>query len=286
VAAPEALEAAAAYIEATLTGLGYEVMEHWFRDQGHEYRNLLATLPGSALPQERVLVVGHYDTVAESPGADDNASGVAALLELARVSRGLEFERTVQFVAVNLEESARPRSEDRGATFWGLRGSQALARHARIEGWNIRGAAVLESIAYAGPEIEQRMPAGLPIQAPDRGDFVAVVGNEASAEIVGAYVAAIEQFRIPLPVVPQLAPGRGEEMPHVRRSDHAAFWDAGYPAFMLTDTANFRNPHYHQPTDTLETLNLEFATAVCQATGGWVALVALGSWSGAPSPHR
>jgi len=191
-------------------------------------------------------------------------------LELATVLRSFQFDRTVQFIAVNLEEP-----EQEGApNSMILRGSRALAAHARENGWEIVGVAVLESVAYAGETVIQKAPEGLPIKLPEFGDFIAVVGNEDSAKLVQAFAQAIERFQISLAYVPLLVPGKGEVLPDTRRSDHAPFWDNGYRAIMLTDTANFRNPHYHQPSDTLETLNLSFTANVCCALGGLVVDVA------------
>ncbi|MFN2227485.1 MAG: M28 family peptidase, partial [Anaerolineae bacterium] len=253
-----------------LAGLGYEVETHRFPAHGREFRNLLATLPGSRRPEERVLVVAHYDTVADSPGADDNGSGVAGLLELARVLAPLRFERTVQFVAVNLEENQEQEGEPKLSTV----GSRALAVDARAQGWQIEGVLVLESIAYAGTDLAQQAPAGMPMEMPERGDFLAVVGNEASLRLVEAFGRAVERHDLPLPLFPIVVPGKGEVLPDTRRSDHSPFWDNDYPAVMLTDTANFRNPNYHRPGDTLETLNLDFAAAVCRAVAGVVAELA------------
>ncbi len=266
LAAPQALEKAADYIETSLQAFGYGVNNHRFSDNGEEYRNLIATLPGTTEGQKKLLVVAHYDTVANSPGADDNASGVAVLLELARVLAKRQLRRTVQFVAVNLEEKERD-SKPKGR---GLRGSRVLAQHAREQGWAIEGVVVLESVAYAGPNVVQTAPEGLPIAVPKVGDFIAVIGNQASAHLVQAFLRAAEQYQPALPKVPLVVPGNGELFPDTRRSDHASFWDQGYPAIMLTDTTNFRSPHYHQPSDTLETLNLDFGAAVGHATAALI----------------
>lgn len=272
--APEALEAAADWIEGTFREFGYDPEVHPVLVRGREYRNLIATRPGRS--DERVLVLAHYDTVEISPGADDNASGVAVLLELARMFRNAAPERTLQFVAATLEE---PESlANPGAN--SLRGSRALAARAREHGWKIAGAAVLESVAFADASLPQTAPDGTPVATPERGDFLAVVGNEASAALVDGFVGAVERRRIPLPVVPLVVPGRGETLPDTRRSDHAPFWDQDYPAIMLTDTADFRNPHYHTATDTLDTLNLDFAARVCRATAGFVE-----DWARTPVPR-
>jgi hypothetical protein len=293
---PQALERAADYVLAALQPLGYQISTHRFSEGQREYRNVIAASPsapfnqahdapfnkahdapfnkahGGLYPDERVIVIAHYDTVAASPGADDNASGVAVLLELATVLQALRFERTLQLVAVNLEET----EQDDGLGPRSLRGSRALAEHARANAWNIAGVVVLESVAYAGESIPQQMPPGLSIELPRSGDFIALVGNEDSIRLVNAFSQAIERHRIPLPCVPLVVPGQGHALPDTRRSDHAPFWDNGYQAIMLTDTANFRNPHYHQPSDTLETLNLPFAANVCRAVAGLAADLAGG----------
>jgi len=236
---------------------------HRFRDGEREYRNIIGTRQGTRQPEKRVIVIAHFDTVSTSPGANDNASGVAAMLELARTFRRLKFGKSVQYVGVNLEEGKGEGEE--GSQI--LRGSTALAEHARASGWEIEGVVNFEEIAYAGEMIKQTTPAGLPLELPEVGNFIAVVGNEQSAGMVKGYIAGIERHRIPLPYQPLIVPGNGEMLPDTRRSDHAPFWDRGYRAIMLTDTANFRTPHYHQPSDTLETLNIPFATEVCRAAG-------------------
>ena len=263
VTGPAALEHAADYIVESLRSLGYEMTEHCFPDNGRPFRNVIATRSGFRYPDERILVLAHYDTVEGSPGADDNASGVALLLETARVLARFEFERTVHFIGVNLEENER--NDDPSS---GTRGSRALANFVREHGWSIEGVVVLESVAYAGDDAVQTVPPGIPISVSETGNFIAVVGNERSKELLDAFEKAVEQYRIDLPVVVLAVPGNGELIPDTRRSDHAPFWDEGFRAVMVTDTTNFRSPHYHQPTDTRATLNLEFAANVCRATSG------------------
>ncbi|GFO64541.1 M28 family peptidase [Geomonas paludis] len=273
VAAPAALQRACTYLEDTLRALGYAVDLHGFADGGEHYHNVVATRLGTRRPEKRVLVLAHFDTVAGSPGADDNASGVALLLELATIFKEWRPELTLQFVGVNLEEN--PGLEESGA---GLRGSSALAALAAAQGWEIEAVVVLESVAFAGTSVPQGAPAGVPLQVPPHGDFLAVIGNEVSQGLVTRFALAVESFQIALPVVPLVVPGNGELLPDTRRSDHAPFWDAGYPAIMLTDTTNFRNPHYHHPSDTVDTLNLSFALRVCQATAAF--LLGLTGWEG------
>jgi hypothetical protein len=184
-----------------------------------------------------VFVVGaHYDSVPESPGADDDASGVAGMLEMARALADTPLPATVWFTGFTMEEN-------------GLIGSRHMAVEAYGAGTPIVGMYSLEMLGYTAPE----------------AGFIAVIGNEASARLVDAFERAADSY------VPELAygagtvPGNGEEQPDVRRSDHAPFWDMGYQALMATDTANFRNPNYHQPTDTIDTLDFVFATNVTKA---------------------
>ena len=263
--APEALEQAADYITDSLRLLGYDVADHCFPDNGRLFRNIIASRRGSHLPHERVIILAHYDTVAGSPGADDNASGVAVMLEIARVLEPFSFERTIHFIAVCLEENEHENNPNSGT-----RGSRALAAYARENGWNIEGVMVLESVAFAGDNLVQSIPSGLSIAVPPAGDFIAVIGNERSRELMGVFARAVETYRGDLPHVLLEVPGNGERLPDSRRSDHASFWDEGFRAVMVTDTTNFRSPHYHQLTDTLSTLNLEFAAKVCCATAGAV----------------
>ena len=108
------------------------------------------------------------------------------------------------------------------------------------------------------------------MRVPPIGNFLAVIGNERSQGMVSAFRRVIESYVIHLPCVCLLTPGNGEEVPDMRRSDHAPFWDAGYQAIMLTDTAEYRSPHYHQPSDRLETLNMRFAADVCRAAAGLI----------------
>jgi len=266
--APQALERAAQYLRDRLGALGYRLEDQTFEDGGREFANVLALKPGTRRPERRVLVLAHFDTVAGSPGADDNASGVAVLLEAAEVLSRLDLRQSVLFAGVNLEENACDDPQS------GLRGSSALAVLASERGWGIEAVLVLESVGYAGPDVPQTVPAGIPVEVPKAGDFIAVIGNEAGRDAVAAFCGVVERCRLPLPYLPLLVPGNGELLPDTRRSDHAPFWDLGYPAVMLTDTTNFRSPHYHRETDTAETLNLSFATEVCRAVVGTVMALA------------
>jgi Zn-dependent M28 family amino/carboxypeptidase len=197
-----------------------------------------------------LILAAHYDTVRGSPGADDNASGLVVLLEVARRIGVEQVRRPIHFIAFCLEEE-------------NLFGSRAYAAYLTTTKQRVHGAVVLECVGYASNEEgSQNIPPGVLVAVPSIGNFLAVVGNEASASLTAAVVQAMSPH---LSVVPLVVPGNGELLPDTRRSDHTSFWEQGIPAVMLTDTANFRNPHYHQPTDTIDTLNLAFLDSVAGA---------------------
>jgi Zn-dependent M28 family amino/carboxypeptidase len=261
-----ALREAESYLVAQFRLLDLEVSVHPFKAFGGTYRNVVGTRhaeKGTApllhgdCPPFPFIIAAHYDTVMGSPGADDNASALAVMLEAASRLRGVPLSREVRFIAFCLEEE-------------NLLGSLAYVSWMRESNQRIVGAIVLECVGYAkSEEGSQRIPPGVPVAVPSVGDFLAIVGNSASAHLATAVESAARQHVPDLKTVSLLVPGDGELLPDTRRSDHAAFWHYGYPAVMLTDTADFRNPHYHQPTDTLDTLNLEFmekAAAAVTAT--------------------
>jgi Zn-dependent M28 family amino/carboxypeptidase len=142
-------------------------------------------------------------------------------------------------------------------------GSQAFASRLKAEGRELVGAIILECVGFAKSEAgTQQAPPGVPITVPTQGDFLAIVGNEASRSLVNRLEQEAQLHVASLKTLSLVVPGQGKAMPHTRRSDHASFWDRGYPAVVLTDTANFRNPHYHRETDTMDTLNIEFLSKV------------------------
>ncbi len=251
------MEAAADYIADAFRRRGLSVAEDRFRFEGQVYRNLIASLPGTS-SDGHVLVVAHYDTVPDCPGADDNASGVAGLLEAAGALSGHRFEKELIFAAFALEE-------------YGYPGSLHYVQQARARKATIAGVFDLEMIGYTSPT--QTAPPGVP--SPAVGDFIGVVGNRRSELLVSLFKGAADRFVPALPVEGLIVEGNGEALPVVRLSDHAPFWDAGYPATMITDTAFLRNPHYHMSSDTLETLNLSFLRNVAAATAVAAALLAV-----------
>ncbi len=264
---PASLRRAEDYLTEQFRLLGLDITTHPFKALGGTYRNVIATLPpfqASASPLPPLIIAAHYDTVEGSPGADDNASALAVMLEVARNLRRVPLTRSVRFIAFCLEEE-------------NLLGSLAYASSLQAAHEEICGAIVMECVGYARTEEgSQQKPTGVPVAVPTVGDFLGVVGNVVSAPLVRAVEAAANLAVPELKTVSLLVPGNGELLPDTRRSDHAAFWHHGYPALMLTDTANFRNPHYHQPTDTFETLNLAFMEQVARAvTAAAIALCSI-----------
>ncbi|MBH0195637.1 MAG: M20/M25/M40 family metallo-hydrolase [Nitrospira sp.] len=221
--------------------------------------------PTDFIRRTPLIVAAHYDTVPGSPGADDNVSALAVLLDVAQRITQTSLSRPVHFIAFCLEE------ED-------LLGSRAYVSHLMATCKPVHGAIILECVGYARDEAgSQKIPPGVPVAVPTVGNFLAVIGNQLSSSLT----MAVEQaMRSHLPVVPLIVPGNGELLPDTRRSDHTAFWEQGFPAVMVTDTANFRNPHYHRPTDTIDTLNLDFMAAV--ADGVTTAIFCLTETHGAP----
>ena len=251
---PRALRKAAHYLATQCSKSGWTASGQLVSAWGKVYRNVVATKypdwPGQGEGLPPLLIGAHYDTVSGSPGADDNASGLVVLLEVASRLRTRALARPVWLVAFCLEEQDRL-------------GSQAFASRLKAERRQLAGAIILECVGFARSEAgTQQVPPGVPFAVPTQGDFLAIVGNEASRSLVTQLEREAQRHEAQLKTLSLVVPGKGEAMPHTRRSDHASFWDAGYPAVMLTDTANFRNPHYHRETDTVDTLNLEFLSNV------------------------
>ena len=253
---PESLRGTADYLRQQFTSLGLSTVSHEFSAWGRIYEKVIATTPhdrdSSAAP---LILAAHYDTVIGSPGADDNASALAVLLDVARQVVNMRLQRPVRLIAFCLEEE-------------NLLGSRAYAAHLTSTQQSILGAIVLECVGYTRDEEgSQKIPPGVPVTVPTVGNFLAVIGNQGSH----ALTMVVEQaMKSRIPVVPLVVPGNGELLPDTRRSDHTSFWEQGFPAVMLTDTANFRNPNYHQPTDTIETLNLDFMAQVADGVAAAV----------------
>ncbi|HEU5075108.1 MAG TPA: M28 family peptidase [Polyangiaceae bacterium] len=238
-AQPSENRAVAEYIAHELTALGFRV----------EWQGPLANVV--ALPKkpgsDAALVAAHYDSVPFSPGADDNASAVAVLLEAAR--RAASAGANVGFVAFNAEEE-------------GLLGSRNFVEASPI---TPRVVHVLEMVGYTDRRPgAQRRPVYLPIRLPDVGDFLGIIANRKStAEVERVREAARRLSTGPRLLTLSTRFGVERLLFDLLRSDHVPFWKRGIPALMWTDTANFRNPNYHRGSDTPDTLDYAFMTRVC-----------------------
>jgi Zn-dependent M28 family amino/carboxypeptidase len=266
-ATPERHRAARDYVAASLRAAGVEAELVPFTFRRRTYHNVVGILPGRGGARPRLLVGAHFDSIAGTPGADDNASGVAALLECARLAAAEAPSAGVEFVAFDLEELQSVTGRYRV-------GSAALARSKRARGDALAGALILEMVGYRDPTPgAQTVPPLLGIDVPRRGDFLAAVGDSQSRALLAQYVAAARLAVPHLPIIAYQTRLRGWLLPLTRLSDNASFWDAGYPSLMLTDTAFLRNPHYHRASDTSATLDFEFMAMVTEATAAAIARI-------------
>lgn len=239
------LQAAADYIEHSLGEAGLRTRREGYEALGKTCDNIEGEIAGKS---GEIFVVGaHYDSVFGSPGANDNGSGVAALLALARRFAGKATTVTLRFVAFPNEEPFHFQTE--------LMGSWVYAERCRARGERIVGMVSLETVGYFSNEPNSQVfpVPGLSALYPTTGNFVAFVGNVASGGLVRRAIGTFREVA-KLPSQGAALPGN---VPGVGWSDHWAFWQHGYPAFMITDTAPFRYPHYHQRTDTPDKLDYD-----------------------------
>ncbi len=243
---PRQLALAAECLAGAWSDAGYEVARQEYRAAGCPCQNLEAELPGKIRPDEIVVVGAHYDSVVGSPGANDNASGVAALVALAHHFAGRTIGRTLRFVGFVNEEPPYFQTEEMGS--WVPR------RRCRRRGENVVAMLSLETIGYYDDAPgSQNYPLSFAAFYPTVGNFIGFVANQSSAELLERVVGEFRK-REPFPSEGGALP---EWIPGVGFSDHWSFWREGYPAIMVTDTAMYRYPHYHQPTDTEDKIRFE-----------------------------
>jgi len=245
-------EASGTYIYDFFRQYGLQTDADYFTFSASNYTtsNIIATIPGQVSPDRVVIVCAHYDSYSNqaktaAPGADDNASGTAAVMEIARILAGYQFDFTIKFIGFSAEE-------------WGLYGSKHYAQAARQRGEDILGVINMDMIGYA-----DRLPEDLDLIVNDRSDWL---GNK--------YVASATMYA-PLAILQAINAS-------VTGSDHSPFWDQGYSALLGIEDIPLKNPYYHKPTDTVDTLNLDFATAVTRASLAAVAELAQPSSPVAP----
>jgi len=252
------LEAAADYVHEALAASGAPVTDQWFEVEGEKYRNIIARFGPADGP---LLVIGaHYDSFGMTPGADDNASGVAGLIELAQLLAHHPPQRPVELVAYTLEEPPYFSTEQMGSSF-----------HARMLSEAGREVSLMLSLEMIGwfsdADGSQAYPLpGLGLIYPDRGNFIAIIGrfNDWShARKVKAAMAGASDL-------PVRSMNTLTQIPGIDLSDHRNYWDEGYPALMITDTAFYRNPHYHEADDTPDKLDYQ---RMAQAVQGVFAVV-------------
>jgi len=264
---PQRLADAQAYLVEQFARSGLAVRLDEFSYLGMPVVNVVGRSP-TARDTPRLVVGAHVDTVPNTPGADDNASGIAVMLEAARVVVAGCPEAPVEFVGFTLEEL-------------GMVGSTHYAAQLTRDGVALLGMLSLEMVGFTESKGEQRYPPFFKRFYPPVGNFIGLVANRRSAPLLCTAERAMRS--VPeLPVETVVLPANGWLVPESRLSDHSPFWDAGYQALLITDTAFLRNPHYHQPSDTIETLDLAFLEKVCQ--GIIEAVVALTSQSESPPP--
>ncbi len=268
VRVPGNLTKTAEYIRDFYKGNGIEARLEHYDCQGFEVANVVAEVRFGPSPARRILIGAHYDSVAGTVGADDNASAVAVQLETARqiaaLSRDKNLGLSVVFVSFALEEPPAY-----GTRFMG---SRVYARQARRRNERIDAMLCLEMVGYTCREPGcQSYPFPLMFFGyPKEGDFIGIVGNFASRALAGS-ISDSFQKNPDLAVVKLTVPFNGWIMPAVRLSDHASFWDQGFQAVMITDSAFFRNPHYHLPTDRMETLDFRFMAALVEGLATFLA---------------
>lgn len=243
---PAKLEAAADFIERRLKDPGYAVSRQTFMIEKTPFHNLEAEIRGASRPGEIVVIGGHYDSVADCPGANDNATGAAAVLALAAAFTRERPERTLRFVAFTNEEPPHYRT--------GEMGSVVYARRCRERKEDVVAMASLETLGcYSDRPKSQSYPAPLSLLYPSTGNFIAFVGNLSSRRLVRQAIGVFrENARFPSEgaALPGWLPGIGW-------SDHWSFWEEGYDAIMVTDTAPFRYAHYHTPEDTVDKVDFD-----------------------------
>ena len=262
----DAYARAEAYLVGQLEAIGLADVEREYVP-GYEdlAPNLIVEAPGATLPDEIVIIGAHYDSVEESPGADDNTSGVAVVIELARahaeaIAAGEPFDRTVRYILFTNEESPYFMRGDMG--------SQVHAKRARAAGENITAMIAVEMVGYYSDEPgSQTYPMGLGEGLPDTGDFLAIVTRLGKDGGLEQDIAHGFRNASDLPVVAAAVP---DFIRDIRRSDHGPFWAEGFTAAMVTDTSEFRNELYHTPDDTPDTLDYERMAAALAGMAGAV----------------
>ncbi|MBK9141618.1 MAG: M20/M25/M40 family metallo-hydrolase [Candidatus Melainabacteria bacterium] len=250
---PEGLSACADYIAREMAALGFTVERQSFVYRGMTMDNLICEIRGNTRPEDVFVLGAHYDTVIGTPGADDNASGVAALLELARDLRDKNPGCTIRFVAFANEEN--------NGDGWYNMGSYHYATMCHQRGDRIIGMLSLEMLGcFSEEEGTQHYPFPFNLFYPSRGNFIGFVGNFASRDFVQEVVGTFRQHA----TIPSEGVAAPERFRDIARSDHWSFWQYGWPALMITDTSNFRYEHVHKEEDTPDKIDFDSMVRVVE----------------------
>jgi hypothetical protein len=256
---PAKLEQAAAYIEKEFRGMGFETTPVEYLCRGVKVRNIEVSIPGSAPGSEVVVIGAHYDSAHDSPAANDNGSGVASMLELARLAKGMKPGKTLRFVAFVNEEPPYFASNQMG--------SYVYAAHCRKRGDKVTAMLSLETMGYySDARNSQKYPSPLDKQYPDTGNFIAFATRLEDQQLMERVLAKFREAS-PFPSEGGALPAKTEG---VWFSDHWSFWEHGYPALMVTDTAMFRYPYYHTRQDTPDKVDYE---RLARVTEGLAAVI-------------
>ncbi len=243
---PVAYAEAMRFIEGRLAAVGYEVGRQTYEVKGRSWSNLIAEIRGTGKAEEIVVIGAHYDSAPGTPGANDNGTGVVALLALADLLKGFKPDRTLRFVAFANEEPPYFQTD--------AMGSLVYAKECKQRGDKVVAMLALETMGYYRDKPgSQKYPAPFSWFYPDTGNFIAFIGDGASMDLVKEIVESFRRhaaFPSEGGAVPRSVEGAGW-------SDHWSFWQCGYPGLMVTDTAPFRYPHYHRATDTPDRIDYE-----------------------------
>lgn len=247
------LQKAARYITSEFNEFGYMSTQQVFQIEGKKFANIVAR-KSSSQSAETLVIGAHYDSAMGTPGADDNASGVAALLEIARYFQDKQVNINMEFVAFTNEEPPFFRSEDMG--------SKRYANEKKANSTKLFGMICLEMLGYySGKKGSQQYPIGLlKLFYPSTGNYIAFVSNSNSSGLKNLVVKGFKKnskFKVRTLTAPSFVAG-------VDFSDHQSFWANGYKAIMVTDTAFYRNKNYHTTADTIDTLDFEKMSIVCE----------------------
>lgn len=257
------------FLEEKFKKFGFDVDRQRFQNGPLDGINIIGNKSSSINSKKTLLITAHYDTVTGTPGANDNGSGLAGLLECARILGPLELKHNLRLIAFDMEEANKDCN--------GLLGSRAYVAMCKKNNEEIIGVLNFEMIGYTNKkQRSQRFPDGFDLLYPElinelktnqfKADFLSVIADQNSIHLQQIFSAAAMRQVSNLKSIYIIAPKHIWQMPDLLRSDHTPFWENGYPALMLTDTANFRNPHYHKSTDTIDKLDFQFMNRVIRAT--------------------